>query len=260
MIDLRDLGVNMAKETGKILLENFRKEDMNLSWKGEHDVVTEVDHASEKYIIEQIRDSKMKCKILSEETGIIDLNGEEYQWIIDPLDGTYNYMRGIPHFCVSIGLEKDGEMILGIIYDPYKKDLFVGEKKLGSTLNGKKIQVSDAKNLKNNAILLEWSIEGSDLDTMLIMMERIFMDIKKQQVLRCLALGLGYLACGRIDGLIYSYKDLKRWDVDPGSLIVEEAGGILTDLDKRPWRNRERGLVAGNREFYDSLIDMVNPK
>ena len=130
MIDLRDLGVNMSKETGKILLENFRKEDMNLSWKGEHDVVTEVDHASEKYIIEQIRDSKMKCKILSEETGIIDLNGEEYQWIIDPLDGTYNYMRGIPHFCVSIGLEKDGEMILGIIYDPYKKDLFVGEKKL----------------------------------------------------------------------------------------------------------------------------------
>ena len=100
MIDLRDLGVNIAKETGKILLENFRKEDLNLSWKGEHDVVTEVDHASEKYIIEQIRDSKMKCKILSEETGIIDLNGEEYEWIIDPLDGTYNYMRGIPHFCV----------------------------------------------------------------------------------------------------------------------------------------------------------------
>ena len=260
MIDLRDLGINMAKETGKILLENFRKEDMNLSWKGEHDVVTEVDHASEKYIIEQIRDSKMKCKILSEETGIIDLNGEEYEWIIDPLDGTYNYMRGIPHFCVSIGLEKNGEMILGIIYDPYKKDLFVGEKKLGATLNGKKIQVSDAKNLKNNAILLEWSIEGSDLDTMLKMMQRIFIEIKKPQVLRCLALGLGYLACGRIDGLIYSYKDLKRWDVDPGSLIVEEAGGTLTDLDKRPWRNRERGLVAGNREFYDSLIDMVNSK
>ena len=172
MIDLRDLGVNIAKETGKILLENFRKEDLNLSWKGEHDVVTEVDHASEKYIIEQIRDSKMKCKILSEETGIINLNGEEYEWIIDPLDGTYNYMRGIPHFCVSIGLEKNGEMILGIIYDPYKKDLFVGEKKLGATLNGKKIQVSDAKNLKNNAILLEWSIEGSDLDTMLKMMKK----------------------------------------------------------------------------------------
>ena len=252
MIDLRDLGINMAKETGKILLENFRKEDMNLSWKGEHDVVTEVDHASEKYIIEQIRDSKMKCKILSEETGIKDLNGEEYEWIIDPLDGTVNYVRGLSQSSISIALYDDKKPVFGVLAIYPSEEIVWGGKNFGAFLGEEPINVSGTEEI-SNAILCTGFPSHFDVSNQKVLSKYFDLigNFGKIRMLGSASISLFNVARGAAD--CYYEQEIMIWDVAAGIAILEGAGGEVSVSSGK--FDNSLNVVASNGTIKCNLIE-----
>jgi len=254
--NLKNLAVKIAKETGKIHLEYFGK-DLKVFKKTNHDVKINVDRISEKNIINMIKESGMKCRILSEEVGTVKLGKDStiYRWIIDPLDGTVNYFYGIPHFCVSIALEKDGQIILGVVYDPYRKELFSAEMDKGAYLNNKKIHVSNRKKIKDAIIATGAGNTDEQIKTYLRNYKKIMLSIKKIRISGSAALDLCYVASGRVDG--YMVIKTNPWDVAAGAFIAKEAGGKITNLKNEDWNPFNGSIVATNGLIHKKLLELL---
>ena len=204
-------------KASKVLIRDFGEiEKLQVSAKGPGDFVSAADKRSEKIIIEEIIKAHPDHGILSEESGIINKDNQNNRWIIDPIDGTMNFLNGIPHFCISIGYEEKGEMICGIIFDPIKDEMFFAEKDKGAFLNNQRLRVS-----KKNSIddcLFSSNHEGVK-----------FSDLNMRYS-GCAALDLAYVASGRLDGFFHNKINL--WDVAAGEIMVKEAGGIVNDIHK----------------------------
>ena len=246
------LATEWALEAGRIQLRYFRGADLEIQTKTNiYDVVTRADKESEALIVAKIREHFPEHAILGEESGMHDGTGE-YRWVIDPLDGTNNYSQGLPVFAVSVGLQRCGETILGVVYAPYLDELYVAVKGQGATLNGKPIHVADKESL-NYSVLGTGFPYDKDVnpDNNASNLSAILPHIRGVRRLGSAAYDLCCVAAGFLDG--YWELNLNLWDICAGTLIVEEAGGVV-----RPFReNRGISIIAGNAMIVEKIREKV---
>ncbi len=246
-----------ATEAGAVELRRyFNNADLKISNKeGINNWVTEADHASEKAIMDVIAKDFPDHFILSEETGEIKTDSE-YKWIIDPIDGTINFASGIPICAVSIGLEKDGEIIMGAVYNPFLDEFFFAQKGFGASLNDKKIQVSQKKEVLHSCLVTGFPYSYLDQPNgPLECFERFIRKGIPVRRLGSAAIDLCWVAAGRFDG--FYEHNLSPWDVAAGFLIVEEAGGKVTDMKGSHYNPYKNQLVATNGQIHEELLDVI---
>lgn len=247
-----------TEASGKILQQYFDGPFEVSSKSTVNDLVTEVDKKSETAIIATIRESYPDHFILSEEVGEIKTSSA-IKWIIDPIDGTVNYANGIPICCVSIGVEQDGEMILGAVYNPFMNELFVAEKGKGATLNNKPIHVSTKSEVAKSCLVTGFPYKWEEsTNNPAVVFERIIKQGIPVRRLGSAAIDLCWVACGRFDGF-YEHH-LQAWDAAAGFLIVEEAGGKVTDYSGNRYSPYQKELLATNGHIHSALQDLVNGK
>ena len=236
-----NLMIKACEKASKILIRDFGElENLQVSKKGPKDFVTNSDKKTEKVLINELTKNKKKYSILSEEIGFIKNDDNDYIWVIDPIDGTTNFLHGIPHFCISIGLKFKDEIISGIIFDPIKNEIFYAEKNEGAYFNNHRIRVSKRKNLDECLFATNKNgLSSTDLNS------RIFGSA---------ALDLAYVASGRIDG--YFQNGLNLWDIAAGTLIVKEAGGIVNNYDLEKTNNIK--VVASSENINQKMLKRLN--
>ena len=246
-----------AIEAGAAQLTRFFNGTFAISNKeGVNNLVTEADHAAEKAIFEVIRADYPGHYLLSEETGEI-VQDSAYKWIIDPIDGTVNLANGIPICCVSIGIEHDGEMMMGAVYNPFINELFFAQKGFGATLNDKLISVSEQPALINSCLVTGFPYTYLDSPNgPLQVFEKLIRKGVPVRRLGSAAIDLCWVAAGRFDGF-YEHK-LQAWDSAAGFLIVKEAGGTVTDFKNQPYSPYQPGIIATNGKIHDELVRVVN--
>lgn len=253
---LKSTLIKAATEAGSLMKSRMYTGFSVENKEGINNLVTEVDVACEKLIMDTIRKDFPDHFILSEETGEIRTDSA-YKWIIDPIDGTVNFAHGIPICCVSIGLEKNGQVIMGAVYNPFLDEFFFAEKGQGATLNGKKISVTGKTDVF--AACLVTGFPYSYLDSENGPLDVFGRLIRKGVPVRRLgsaAIDLCWVAAGRFDGF-YEHK-LNAWDSAAGFLMVEEAGGKVTDFEGKPYSLYQPHIVATNGKIHNDLLDVIN--
>jgi len=246
-----------ATEAAATVLRHYFNGEFKVSNKeGVNNLVTEADHASEKVIIDIIREDFPDHFILSEEVGELKMDSE-YKWIIDPIDGTVNFANGIPICCVSIGVEKAGEMILGTVYNPFINEFYFAQRGFGASLNDKKIQVSDESDLEKACLVtgFPYTYVNNPNGPLEVFAKLIRKGIPVRR-LGSAAMDLCWVAAGRFDGF-YEHK-LQAWDSAAGFLLVEEAGGKITDFKGDYYSPYQPHIIATNGKIHEDLRAVVN--
>ena len=251
-----NIAVSAARAAGQVILRNInRLPDIKIHSKGSNDFVSEVDHQAEQVIISTIQKAYPSHAILAEESG--QHEGDEYQWIIDPLDGTTNYLHGIPHFSVSIALREKNKLQLGVIYDPLKEELFCAIRGDGATLNNRRIRVSKQRDLPGSLIGTGLPYRADqELDIYLATLKALLQETTGIRRAGSAALDLAYVAAGRFDG--FWEFGLNIWDVAAGIILVQEAGGLVSDMDGGHQFLESGNIVAANTQLYKNLIKTLN--
>ena len=246
--------VEAARVAGRYLYEQFDQE-IEYDLKADHqDLVTASDRKSEEIIFKIIRDRYPTHRILSEESPPIETDSE-YRWVVDPIDGTTNFAHKIPLFCVSIGLEKNDELIAGVLYDPMRDELFSAARGTGAYLNNTKISVSSASTLKRSVVMAGFPYKEKALDDYMQMFRSTSQQCQGLRRLGSAALALAYVAAGRIDG--FWTLNINYWDVAAGLMLIEEAGGVITNLAGGERSSSDRELLTSNRHIHQELIEML---
>ena len=244
--------VKAARQAGTVILRHMSKLDsLNVVEKNRMDFASEVDALAEQEIVKELRRSYPDVAILAEESGAMGKGRQTF--VVDPLDGTSNFLRGMPHFCVSIALVENGEPTDGVVFDPLRNELFTASKGAGAVLNDKKIRVSDRKDLAGSLLLTGFPPrERPRLAPQLEAMRLLLQDAEDFRRTGSAALDLAYIACGRADG--YFEAGVKAWDIAAGILLVREAGGRVCDFRGRGEKLLDGGqIVAGNVKFSEAL-------
>ena len=232
--------IKVAEKASKSIIRDFGEvEKLQVSRKGPYDFVTKTDKNVEKILIEELSKIKKNYSFLSEEVGKIDNRDKENIWVIDPIDGTTNFLHGIPHFAICIALQSNKEIISGLIFDPIKDEMFFAEKNKGAFLNNNRLRVSQKNSLED--CLFSSNHEGVK-----------FSDLN-MRCSGCAALDLAYVASGRLDGFFHNKINL--WDVAAGSLMVQEAGGIVNDLNKFETNNID--IKAASGAINDKMLEKI---
>tara|TARA_Y100001970_G_C14200315_1_gene840724 strand:- start:816 stop:1550 length:735 start_codon:yes stop_codon:yes gene_type:complete len=231
--------IKACEKASKILIRDFGEiENLQVSKKGPKDFVTNSDKNVEKVLIKEL--SVKKFSIISEEAGTIVRENKDNLWIIDPIDGTTNFLHGIPHFCISVAHANNGEIISGVIFDPIKNEIFYGEKNSGAFYNNQRIRVSK----KNN---MEECLFGSNFES------GINLDLNLRSS-GSAALDIAYVASGRLDGCFQ--KNLNIWDIAAGIPILEEAGGKINEIDTQKQKNHK--IIASSETIYAELTNKLS--
>ena len=233
--------IKAAEKASKILIRDFGEiENLQVSKKGPTDFVTNSDLKTEKIIIDELKKAKPQYSILSEEYGVENNKDKNNFWIIDPIDGTVNFLHGIPHFAISIALKSKNEIVSGLIFDPIKNEMFYAEKNNGAFFNNHRIRVSK-KNQINNCLFVTGGKIKKEYD----------IPYRKSG---CAALDMAYVAAGRYDG--YFQHDLNLWDIAAGILLVEEAGGITNEIDLSIHENIK--IIASSPDINTKLLEKLD--
>ena len=249
--------VKACRKAAKNIIRDFGEiEKLQVSLKGPGDFVTASDKKAEKILIEELHKARPRFSILSEEIGQIT-NDEEFKWIIDPIDGTANFLHGIPHFAISIGLEQNNEIICGIVFDPIKDETFVAEKGNGSYLNNQRIRVSSRSKLEN-CIIFTGGPRSESKNKDLAMEEykkfssKVLIPIRK---MGSASLDIAYVAAGRCDG--FWQRNLNYWDIAAGIILVKESGGFVTDFDGEYRYLQNKTLLVTNSKINNEMIEVL---
>ncbi len=250
----KTVAIEAAKTAGGILSRGHR-EGVRISYKGDYSLVTNIDCQSEEAIVAQIMAAFPDHQILAEE-GHGQKNNSPYKWIIDPLDGTTNYAHQFPFFCVSIALEIEGKMKLGVIYDPIRDELFVAESGLGATVNQQPIQVSKVATLEKAIVVTGFSYDVRTDPRNLTHFKNMIMKAQAIRRTGSAALDLCYVAAGRIDG--FWEMKLNPWDTAAGALIVSEAGGAITAFSGEVFSCYGQETLASNGIVHQGMIDVLS--
>ena len=233
--------IKACEKASKIIIRDFGEvENLQVAKKGPRDFVTKTDKRVEEILIDELTRSKKNYSFLTEESGKIENNDKNKRWIIDPIDGTTNFLHGIPHFAISIALKSKNEIISGLIFDPIKNEMFYAEKNAGSFFNNRRVRVSKKVDLED--CLFATNHEGA---------------IHSKLNLRCTgcaALDLAYVASGRLDG--YFHNKINIWDIAAGVLIVNEAGGKVNDINKYGINNID--IRASNNYIHNKMVENIN--
>jgi myo-inositol-1(or 4)-monophosphatase len=249
-----NFAIRVAKDAGRLLRDRVGTR-IDIDHKGSIDLVTDVDLASERLIREAIATYYPRHEILAEEGGLSE-SDSEYRWIVDPLDGTTNYTHGYPMFCVSIALECKGEVVVGVVYDPMRDELFSAERGGGAGLNNRPIHVSKTADLMQGLLStgFPYDIKTSKL-TNLDHWANFAMNAQALRRDGAAALDLCYVACGRFDG--FWELNLSPWDTAAGALIVAEAGGAVTNFTGGSFSNYKPEVVASNGLIHDRMLEVL---
>ena len=259
MQNYRAVAVAAAQQAGKIIADAYRTDFQVFYKHGTHtNLVTEVDRSSEAAIVEVLSGAFPDHRILAEEGGEGSRKESPYRWYVDPLDGTTNFTHGFPVFCVSIGLEAQGRMILGVVYDPLRQELFEAQAGQGALLNGERIQVSKVTDLKKALLVTGFPYDHDGRQENLPFFSRFALGSQGVRRTGSAAIDLCYVASGRIDG--FWELGLNPWDVAAGSLIVFEAGGRITDFVANPYSVHGRQTLASNGLIHNAMIEVIADK
>ena len=232
--------IKASEKASKILIRDFGElENLQVSKKGPKDFVTNADIKAEKIIIEELKKARPNYSIISEENGVEKNKDESNFWIIDPIDGTTNFLHGVPHFAISIALQSNNEMVCGLIYDPIKDELFYAEKNHGAYFNNQRIRVSKKREIDECLFAVGKGKYNPDL-------------IYRRS--GSAALDLAYVASGRFDG--YFQDNLNLWDIAAGIIIVKEAGGIINEIDLSSLKNLK--VLASSAEINTKFIEKID--
>ena len=229
--------IKASERASKVLIRDFGEiEKLQVSKKGPSDFVTNSDLRAEKIIIEELKKAKPNYSIISEENGIEKNKDKDNTWIVDPIDGTINFLHGIPHFAISIALKSNNEIVSGLIFDPIKNEIFFAEKESGAFFNNHRIRVSKKNEIDNCLFATGGEIkQGTDLP------------YRKSG---CAALDMAYVAAGRYDG--YFQNNLNIWDIAAGIILVKEAGGIINEIDLSI--NQNIKIIASSSDINSKLL------
>jgi myo-inositol-1(or 4)-monophosphatase len=252
-----NFAIETAREAGHLLLEKFGR-ITQITKKGDINLVTEADLASEALIIDRIKSHHPKHAVLAEESGeAIVIGGDTtWKWIIDPLDGTTNYAHGYPCFCVTLALEHNGDIVIGVTYDPTRNELFATERGRGATLNGRPIRVSATEKLSEALIVTGFPYDFKDKDNFARHLTDFLFHSRGVRRDGSAALDMAYVACGRFDG--FWEEGLSPWDVAAGKLLIEEAGGQITYYDGAPFSIYAPPICASNGSIHSEMLKVLN--
>jgi len=242
------------------LIRDFGElENLQVSSKGPGDFVSSADKRTEKTIIEELQKAHPEYGIITEETGIINKSNIKNRWIIDPIDGTMNFLNGIPQFAISIAYEEDNEIICGVIFNPITNEMFCAEKGNGAYLNNSRIRVSNKKKLKD-ALLVTGGPKGASKIKNKIYSEYINVSNNVSNVRKfgSAALDMAYVACGRFDG--YWQRELNYWDIAAGVIILREAGGFIDFFEDDLSYPLKKNILASNSNIHHELKELINKK
>ena len=233
--------IKASEKASKVLIRDFGEiEKLQVSKKGPLDFVTNSDLKTEKIIIEELKKAKPNYSIISEENGIENNKDKNNTWIIDPIDGTVNFLHGIPHFAISIALKSNDEIISGLIFDPIKNEMFFAEKNNGAFFNNHRVRVSKKNQISDCLFVTGGKIENE-----------IDLPYRKSG---CAALDMAYVASGRYDG--YFQQNLNLWDIAAGIILVKEAGGIINEIDLSIIENIK--IIASSTDINLKLLKNLN--
>jgi len=246
---------SLAREAGERLYQYFQQEQRLISVRENNkEIVTRYDKVVSQYLVGQIEQRYPTHNILSEESGFRD-KGSSYMWIVDALDGTQNFANNNPLFAVCLGIAKDEEMFLGVIYLPVLDELYFAEQGQGAFLEGRQLEVSSNNNLADSYGV--WCEGGvTDRDKLTQLFSSIYPQVMDLRKLGSGGAETAWVASGRSD--FYFVVDVEPWDIAPGVLLVEEAGGEVTDLQGHNWTLSSRDLLFSNGQFHDSLLKKIN--
>ena len=240
--------IKASEKASKGLIRDFGElEQLQVSIKGPSDFVTNADTKAEKIIIDELTRSRKNYSILSEESGSKENKDIDNVWIIDPIDGTINFLHGVPHFAISIALKSNNEIVSGLIYDPIKDEMFYAEKNNGAYFNNKRIRVSKRKKMED-CLFASGEIDNENIKQK----TNVKLSIRKSG---SAALDMAYVASGRYDG--YFQKNLNLWDIAAGIIIVKEAGGQVNDLNLK--QNNNINIIASSSSINEKLLkNLIN--
>ena len=235
--------IKACEKASKVIIRDFGElENLQVSKKGPKDFVTNTDKRVEKILIEELSKTKKNYSFITEESGKILNKNKNVFWIIDPIDGTTNFLHGVPHFAISVALQKEDEIISGLICDPIKNEIFYAEKNIGSFINNNRVRVSNKSNL-------EECLFASNNDGIKSVHPRLNL-----RNTGCAALDLAYVGCGRLDG--YFHNKINLWDIAAGKIIIEEAGGKVNNI--KDFEIRQIDIRAGNPNIYDKMLQNLD--
>jgi len=248
-----EAAISAANEAGGVLREGFGWQH-SVKYKGEVDLVTEVDEQAERMIKEILLGAFPAYGMLAEESAKV-FGQEDARWIVDPLDGTTNYAHGLPIFAVSIALERAGELVLGVVYDPMREETYVAERGGGATLNDESIRVSDTDEPIRALIATGFPYDRAKMSAAPGLFGRFVALSRGMRRLGSTALDLCYVASGRLDG--YYERGIWAWDIAAGSLILEEAGGKVTNYRGGKLNLGDREIVASNDALHPAMTELT---
>jgi myo-inositol-1(or 4)-monophosphatase len=250
-----NFATDIAREAGNLLVQKLGT--AKVTTKGEINLVTEADIAAENLIIDRIRSYHPQHGILAEESGEAVLKGKpsEWKWIIDPLDGTSNYAHGYPCFCVSIALERAGQLEVGVVYDPMRDEMFAAERGRGATLNERKIRVSSVEELSGAMLCTGFPYNVRERPDFARDFTNFTMNAQAVRRDGSAALDLAYVACGRFDGF---WEDgLSPWDIAAGALLILEARGRVTNFNDQPLDIYNEQVLASNGLIHEAMMKVL---
>ena len=259
MNPMLNIAIRAARKAGNVIAKNYeRRDDIQTSKKGINDYVTSVDKAAEAEIIEIIQKSYPDHTIINEERGALEGKDSDIQWVIDPLDGTTNFVKGLPHFSVSIAIRVKNRTEVGVVYDPIRNELFTAVRGEGAKLNEVRLRV-DSQNELNGAILATGFPfkQPSLMPTQFAIMNNLIDEAADFRRTGSAALDLCYVASGRVDG--YFEMGLKPWDCAAGDLIVREAGGLVCDFNAGHGYLRSGDIVAAPARILKEMLNKIQP-
>lgn len=249
--------IKAAEKAARTLRRDFNEvEQLQISRKGPADFVTAADKRSEKILFEELQFARPNYSFMMEESGEVKGDDKDHVWIIDPLDGTHNFMHGIPHWAISIALERKGEIIAGLVYDPIKEEMFMAEKGMGAFLQNKRLRVSGRDQMEVCCFATGYG--GFDAGVKKTFLTELNAVISVAPMIRrggSAALDLAYVAAGRLDG--YWEHGIKPWDVAAGMLIVKEAGGFVSTITSKENPVYASEIVAGSAAIHNDLRTLV---
>ena len=252
--------IEAAGKAGRNLVRNFGDiESLQVSKKGPADFVSEADRRAEKIIYETLLKARPKYGFLMEERGAVAGEDISNRWIVDPLDGTLNFLHGLPHFCVSIALERDGELFAGVIYEPISDQMFWAEKGQGAHLNGRRLRVSVRRELDESVFATGIPFRGRDgHEPFLAQLGEVMAVSAGVRRFGAAALDLAYVAAGRYEG--FWEQGLNSWDMAAGIVILREAGGMVSDFAGRKRMLESGEIVATNGILHDELRKLLRKR
>lgn len=249
-----------ARQAGDLIkTASSQLDELDIEQKSQNDFVSEVDRQAERIVVRALKKAYPEHAILGEEGGEQGEKSSNFEWIIDPIDGTTNFIRDLQHCCISIALKENGRLSKAVVYDPFRDEMFAASRGEGATLNNRRIRVSNCKELQAGALLatgVPFNLDR-DMDLYLKTMKALVPGTAGVRRQGSAALDLAYIACGRFDG--FWEFDLKEWDIAAGVLLIQEAGGLVGDLNGGNSHLKTGNVLAANPKLFKEMVQRLYP-